>query len=74
MRARFLSNPDIEFEGDDPMAETKEQPSKAKVERTIGRTTYIVTSHFQEEGSTAVDKIRCLIDMDTKAKKPCRKV
>lgn len=56
------------------MAETKEQPSKAKVERTIGRTTYIVTSHFQEEGSTAVDKIRCLIDMDTKAKKPCRKI
>lgn len=44
----------------------KKQPSE-KAERTIGKTTYIVTSHFQEKGSTAVDKIRCLIDMDIKA-------
>ncbi len=44
----------------------KMQQTPVKTERKIGRTTYIVTSHFQENGSTAVDKIRCLIDIDTK--------
>lgn len=48
------------------MADAKTKQPPKKVERTIGRTTYIVTSHFQEKGSTAVDKIRCLIDMNTK--------
>lgn len=45
----------------------KQQPTK--IERTIGSTTYIVTSHFQDQGSTAVDKIRCLIGTSTKGKK-----
>ena len=40
-----------------------------KIERKIGSTTYIVTSHFPEQGSTAQDKIRRLIDIDTKLKK-----
>ena len=45
----------------------KQQPTK--IERTIGRTTYIVASHFQDQGSTAVDKIRCLIGTNIKGKK-----
>ena len=53
--------------GSDYMAGAKtQQPIKTK--RRIGSTTYIVTSHFQKEGSTANDKIRCLIDMNTKLK------
>lgn len=44
----------------------KQQPP-AKIERKLGSTTYIVTSQFQEKGSTAVDKIRCLLDINTKA-------
>ncbi|MGF0008811.1 hypothetical protein [Intestinimonas butyriciproducens] len=40
-----------------------------KIERKIGSTTYIVTSHFAEKGSTAVDKIRRMIDLDTKGNK-----
>lgn len=54
------------FKGDDLMADNKTKQPPRKVEQTIGRTTYIVTSHFQEKGSTAIDKIRCLIDMNTK--------
>ena len=68
MRARFLSFPAIKsLEGGNYMADAKTQQPPEKIERTIGKTTYIVTSHFQEKGSTAVDKIRCLIDMNTKA-------
>lgn len=40
-----------------------------ETERKIGSTTYIVTSHFREQGSTAVDKIKRLIDIDFKTKK-----
>ena len=50
------------------MADAKVQQPPVKIERTIGSTTYIVTSHFQEKGSTAVDKIRCLLDTNIKAK------
>ena len=49
------------------MAGAKMQQPPVKTEKTIGSTTYIVTSHFQENGSTAVDKIRCLLDANTKA-------
>ncbi len=49
------------------MADAKVQQPPVKIERRIGSTTYIVTSHFQENGSTAVDKIRCLLDTNTKA-------
>ena len=45
-----------------------------QMEKKIGNTTYIVTSHFPSEGSTAVDKIKRLIDMDTKATKYGKKV
>lgn len=48
------------------MTDSKGQQPPENMEKTIGKTTYIVTSHFQETGSTAVDKIRCLIDMDGK--------
>ena len=51
-------------------ASTQQQPKRR--ERKIGGTTYIVTSHFQDKGSTAVDKIRCLIDTNTKGNKKCR--
>lgn len=37
-----------------------------EIERKIGSTTYIVTSHFAQTGSTAVDKIKRLIDTNTK--------
>ena len=67
MRARFLSFPAIKlFEEATNMADAKITQPPKEIERTIGKTTYIVTSHFQEKGSTAVDKIRCLIDMNTK--------
>lgn len=46
---------------------TVQQPEK--IERRIGNTTYIVTSHFQDKGSTAVDKIRSLLDTNTKTNK-----
>lgn len=49
------------------MTDGKGQRPPEKMEKNIGKTTYIVTSHFQETGSTAVDKIRCLISMDAKA-------
>lgn len=55
------------------MADAKVQQPPKKIERKIGSTTYIVASCFQAQGSTAVDKIRCLIDTNTKEKKPCRK-
>ena len=56
------------------MADAKTQQPPEKIERTIGKTTYIVISHFQEEGSTAVDKIRCLIDMNTKTNNSRQKI
>lgn len=52
---------------------TEEQKKAIKTEQKIGSTTYIVTSHFPAEGSTAVDKIKRLIDVDTKAAKYGRK-
>ena len=55
------------------MAGAKQVPP-TETERMIGSTIYIVTSHFQEQGSSAVDKIKRLIDMETKAVKVPRKV
>lgn len=47
------------------MADTQaKQPMET--ERKIGSTTYTVTSHFKDQGGTAVDKIKRLIDLDTK--------
>lgn len=51
----------------------KKSASTVQMERKIGNTTYVVTSHFLDEGSTAVDKIKRLIDMDTKATKHGKK-
>lgn len=62
-----LHSPKQNQNGGDQMADAKVQQPPVKIERTIGSTTYIVTSHFQEEGSTAVDKIRCLLDTNIKA-------
>ncbi len=53
--------------GSDYMAGAKTQ-QPIKIKRRIGSTTYIVTSHFQKDGNTAKDKIRCLIDMNTQVK------
>ena len=38
-------------------------------ERKIGGTTYIVTSYFKEQGVTAADRVRHLIDTATKEQK-----
>ena len=54
------------------MDKKAEQPMQ--MEKRIGNTTYIVTSHFPSEGSTAVDKNKRLIDMDTKTSKKKKKV
>ena len=48
------------------------QPPKR--EKKIDGTTYIVTAHFKDHGSTATDHIRCLIDLATKEQKIRRKV
>lgn len=51
-----------------PMAgHTHAKPPKR--ERTIDGTTYIVTSHFKQTGSTAADHMRRLIDIATKERK-----
>lgn len=55
------------------MAGAKQVPP-TETERKIGSTTYIVTSHFQEQGGSAVDKIKRLIDMETKVGKLPEKV
>lgn len=55
------------------MAGAKKVPP-TEIERKIGSTTYIVTSHFQEQGSTAVDKVKRLIDMETKGTKNSGKI
>ena len=40
-----------------------------ETERTIGKTTYTVTSHFNPQGSTASQIIKRLINADTKSGK-----
>ncbi|MPN45598.1 hypothetical protein SDC9_193165 [bioreactor metagenome] len=37
-----------------------------KEDRKIGSTTYTITSYFKDKGCTAVDKIKRLIDIETK--------
>lgn len=44
-----------------------------QVERRIGGTTYVVTAHFQKQGTTAVDKIRSLLSANIKPKGSCHK-
>lgn len=51
------------------MEDNNGQRQPIKIEKKIGITTYIVTSHFQEQGSTAVEKIKCLIDNHTKSER-----
>ena len=55
--------------GGDTMEDNNGQRQPMKIEKKIGTTTYIVTSHFQEQGSTAVEKIKCLIDNHTKSER-----
>lgn len=50
------------------MADARTQQQPKKTEKKIGSTFYIVTSHFQDQGSTAVDKIRCFIDTNPRTK------
>lgn len=38
-----------------------------KIEKTIGKTTYIVASHFQPNGSTAEQVIQRLINQDAQS-------
>lgn len=46
---------------------------KRRTERKIGGTTYVVTSHFQRQGATAVDKIRCLLNSNMKVRGSCHR-
>lgn len=55
------------------MAGSQAKPPMER-EIKIGSTTYVVTSHFKEQGSTAVDKIKRLIDYDTKNNTCIKKV
>ena len=75
MKTRLLSISDrtkiFTREGDNM---EKKSASTVQTERKIGNTTYVVTSHFLDEGSTAVDKIKRLIDIDTKTTKYGKKV
>lgn len=52
---------------------TRQTAEKAKTEKKIGGTTYVVTSHFRKEGSTAVDRIRSLLSTDISHRGSCRK-
>lgn len=45
------------------MADDPKTPPK--IEKTIGKTTYIVTSHFQPKGPTAEQVIKRLIHQNT---------
>lgn len=47
------------------MADDPKTPPK--IEKTIGKTTYIVTSHFPSTGPTAEQVIQHLIDQDLKS-------
>ena len=55
------------------MADAKTQQPPKEIKKKIGSTTYIVTSHFQKQGSTAMDKVFCLIDVSTKEENTGRK-
>ena len=55
------------------MADAKTQQPPKEIKKKIGSTTYIVTSHFQKQGSTAMDKVCCLIDVSTKEENASRK-
>lgn len=47
---------------------TPSTPPKIETEIKIGNTTYIVTGHFAEKGVTASEKIKRLLDKETKKK------
>lgn len=47
------------------MADDPKTPPK--IEKIIGKTTYIVTSHFQSNGPTAEQIIQRLINQDIKS-------
>ena len=51
---------------------THAQPPKT--EKKIDGTTYIVTAYFQENGVTAADHVRRLIDLSTKKQKMRKKI
>lgn len=57
----------------DPVSNVEmKQPGKG-IEKKIGGTTYVVTSHFKSQGSTAVDKIRSLLNTNAKPRGSCHK-
>lgn len=47
------------------MADAPQTPPK--IEKTIGKTTYTVTSHFKPQGPTAEQIIQRLINQDTQS-------
>ena len=53
--------------GGEIVAEPMQKPPET--EKTIGKTTYTVTSHFKLQGSTASQIIKRLINTDTKSGK-----
>lgn len=44
------------------------KPPKIETEIKIGNTTYIVTGHFSAQGVTVSEKIKRLLDKETKKK------
>lgn len=50
------------------VGQTPEKPPKIETEIKIGNTTYIVTGHFAKQGVTVSEKIKRLLDKETKKK------
>lgn len=44
-------------------------PPRIETEAKIGHTTYIVTSHYSPTGTTVSEKIKRLLDKETRKKK-----
>lgn len=59
-------------EGDSVSSVQTKQPGTG-IEKKIGGTTYVVTSHFKNQGSTAVDKIKSLLNTNIKPRGSCHK-
>lgn len=47
---------------------TPEKPPKIETEIKIGNTTYIVAAHYAENGVTVSERIKRLLDKETKKK------
>lgn len=55
------------------MTNVKANQTGQRGEWTIGVTTYVVTAHFQQQGTTAIDKIRSLLITNAKPRGSCHK-